>query len=495
MSSTARQQSILPIDIYARVSKKKPSNKKQERERERSPEDQVATCRAVLADRGLPEGGTFIDPGRSAWNPRVKRDDWDALMGRMERGESGGVIVFDLERYSRQPDDAERLIKLATRGLLILDSEQVYDLATASGKKGFRDAIAAGAYYSDRHSTRVRRGLDAKARKGEVAYSRRAFGFEDGSHEEDAPPPVPHPIEGPILQEMTARLLKGESQLALMADLARRGITTSYGKPWTWTGLRAVLLRPLNAGLVEHNGEIVAKIRSDDYQPLISRDDYDKLVAMFAARRRGRPASVYLCSGIASCSLCGTLLHGRPRSEMRHYDDGEVKREYWCAYSNGGCGKIAIDQRALDGLARALVIRVLSDPEHAAQIEAAAAEHADEAGKLDAAITTAEELGRALADRLGREEITLDRYDAATGPLDRRLAALRAQRKALARPGEPVPAALSRQQWEARWVAADAAEHRRLLRLALRGKVLRVGPADMADRTNVTRRVTLADPS
>ncbi len=74
-------------------------------------------------------------------------------MDRLERGVSGGFIVFDLERFTRQPKDGERMIELAVRGLGVLDSESEYDLTTPNGKKAFRDAINAAAYYSDRLST------------------------------------------------------------------------------------------------------------------------------------------------------------------------------------------------------------------------------------------------------------------------------------------------------------------------------------------------------
>ena len=50
---------------------------------------------------------------------------------------------------------------------------------------------------------------------------------------------------------------------------------------------------------------------------------------------------------------------------MKHYPDGEVRREYWCCPTSGrgGCGRIAIDQRALDAHAAELAIAVLSDAE------------------------------------------------------------------------------------------------------------------------------------
>jgi site-specific DNA recombinase len=62
----------------------------------------------VLSERDLPVGEVFVNDGKSAWNPRVTRKDFHRLMAKLESETSGGVIVFDLERFSRQPAEGER---------------------------------------------------------------------------------------------------------------------------------------------------------------------------------------------------------------------------------------------------------------------------------------------------------------------------------------------------------------------------------------------------
>jgi DNA invertase Pin-like site-specific DNA recombinase len=472
-----------PVDIYARVSRK--GDKEQ-----RSTTGQVQACRAVLAERGMPEGEVHVDDGRSAWNPQVKRPGWDAIMDRLEAGESGGVIVFDMERFSRQPAEGERLIAAAQRGLVVLDSDGEFDLTTSSGKKHFRDAMTAAAYYSDRLHDRVTRGKRLKAMAGEpngrVSAERGPFGFlPDGT--------TPHPEESAILQELVRRTLAGETQESLMADLAERGITTATGRPWTRAGLRQVLTRPLNAGLVEYKGQIVGTLRGD---PVIGPDDHSAVLAVIAARRPGRPPSdAYLCSGAVTCGRCGRPLSGRPRINMKHYSDGEVRREYWCnpTSGRGGCGKIAVDQRALDAYAAELAIMVLSNAEMANAAEAAAVAVQAEAASLDAEIGRAEDLRVKLADRLGRGEIELEVFDAATKPLDKRVAAMREQRKALGAAGPKAVPRGSEAAWRARWEAADPAGRREMLRLALRGRRLVVGPADRKNRSDIAARVRLSE--
>lgn len=471
-----------PIDIYARLSRK--GDKEQ-----RSTSGQVGACRAVLAERGLAAGEVLVDDGKSAWNARVERKDWDRLMARLETGAAAGVIVFDLERFSRQPAEGERLIAAAERGLLVLDSDAEFDLTSASGKKSFRDAMAAAAYYSDRLSDRVKRGKRAKAMNGEVdaaGWQDRPFGWEpDGITVRES--------EAAILREAAARFLAGESQDKIVDDFNARGITTSQGKPWRRTGLREVLLRERNRGNIEHRGVIVAQLPGE---PVIDSATFDRIAAKYAARRPGRPFTrTYLCSGAAVCAACRRPLATRPVPRRRPYPNGEVARQYWCKKYTGGCGTVHVDQRDLDAAAREQAIEILSDPRHAAQVEAAAAAHAEQAATLDSLIADAEQTALAMADRLGRGEKTLAEYDAVMDPLDARLAGLRAKREALDGAPGPVPAAQSRAGWAARWDNATHDERRTLLRMALRGRVLMVGPAHPADRADVKRRLTLADPS
>ena len=476
------------IDIYARV-----SELKRNEDREPSTDGQVAMCRVRLGDLGLEEGEVLVDPGRSAWNPAVKRPAWDELMDRLERGVSGGMIVFDLERFTRQPKEGERMIELAASGLLVLDSESEYDLCTPNGKKAFRDGINAAAYYSDRLSIRSARGKKLRALAGEPNGGHRPFGFEPDliTVRED---------EAAVLRDLTRRFLAGETQDALIAQLNARGVTTSYGKSWTRPGLRKVLTRERNCGRIiytDPKSGTTSVVGHLPGEPVITEEDFDAVIAIYTFRRRGRPSSWhYLCAGVATCGVegCGRTLHGRPRNNVKPYPDGEVKRQYWSPKTHGGCGRIAIDQRGLDEAAEALAIEILADPRHADAIEATAREIESEVARLDLAIAEAENVANALADRLGRGDITLTRYDIAIGPLDERIAKLKAERVALGSPSPQRTPKASREHWERRWAAADQKEKREMLKMALRGRRLVIVPAGKGspvERAEVTRRIRI----
>jgi site-specific DNA recombinase len=476
-----------PLDIYARVSQVDPNQKKRGQSREPSTEGQVTVCRGRLAERGLEVGEVLIDPDRSAWNPAVKRPAWDELMDRLERCVSGGFIVFDLERFTRQPLDAERMIELATRGLLVLDSESEYNLTAPNGKKAFRDAINAAAYYSDRLSTRTRRGKRLKAMAGEPNSTVRPFGFEADlvTQRED---------EAALLRDATVRFLAGEPQLAIMNEWNERGIKTSLGNPWRHVSLTALLKRQRNCGRIIYTDAetgVTSVVGRLPGMPIISEEDFDQVMAKFAARRRGRPVSpIYLCSGIAVCGRCGTSLGGRPVPSYRPHPDGSVYRQYWCK----GCTKLFVGQLDLDEAAAALAIEILSDDRHADAIEAMSRELESEAARLDLAIADAESVAEALSDRLGRGEVTLSRYDIAVRPLDERLAKLRAEREALGNTTSQRPQRASHEHWQRRWNSADTEEKRTLLKMVLRSRRLIIAPAEpgaSSRYSDVTGRITI----
>ncbi|MFE7720711.1 recombinase family protein [Nocardia rhizosphaerihabitans] len=464
---TAGQGPVL--DIYARVSRLTD-------DRQRSTEGQVEDCTARVADHGGQVGEVHIDSDRSAWNRRVFRREWERLMTRLESGATGGVVVFDMARFSRRPIEGERLIDAAEKGLTVLDSEGEYDLMTANGRKAFRDQLTAAAYESDRLSSRVRRGKRLKAARGEPNHTHRPFGFEpDGI--------TPRASEAAVIGEMVARRLGGDSYRAIAIDLNNRGITTSVGAKWCGEKVKRVLSNPRNAGFVVHHGELVAKMPGT---PLIAESEWEQLTAMFDATGRGRPASAeYACSGAVDCGGCGRGLTGRPQPNRAAYADGVMRRRYWCQkrLTGGGCNKVSIDMRQLDTAMGALVVSILSDPAHSEAVTAAATAANEARRPVAEKLAECEELAEALSDRLGRGEISLARYDKAITPLDRRIAALRQELAELDAAPEldeleqSGAHAESVQEWTQRWKDANTQEKRVMIKRALRGRRVRVMPA------------------
>jgi len=463
------------IDIYARVSRLRDKD-------QTSTTAQVASCRAVLMDRGLEPGQVHIDDGKSAWDPEVYRPGWNALMERIESGAADGVIVYDLERFARQLRDGERLVTAAERGIAVLDSEGEYDLRKPGDKKNFRNAIVSAEYYSDLLRVRTRRGKAAKAHEGKVDR-RRSFGFEsDGiTVRED---------EAAIIRDHAARLLAGETQDSLIKELNDTGVPSVRGARWGYTTYRQIMTRPRNVGLIQHNGAIVPGVRLP--AAILDQPTYDRIVALYVSRRRGRqPSGRYVLTGIASCGECGASLSGRPVASTG-------RRHYWCKPT----GHVSVDADRLDYWAGDFAVRELGNVSQAEALERESAEREAQRQSLLAETLAIEQTLMEIGSRLGRQEITLQRHDAICKPLEARQAAIRAELAALAlAEPEPIPSGLRRIEardeahldWLIRWDEGSPAERRAMVLRALNGRRLVVGRA-LRDGRLMVGRDTRFDP-
>ena len=412
-------------------------------------------------------GKVFEDTSLSAWNPKIVRPEWDALMGRLESGEAHGVIVMDLTRFSRKVMEGERLVALADRGTLVWSLSGEYDLTTADGRSSFRNAMVRAAEESDKISERTSRGKARKASRGRSNASWRAFGqpgnylrptdWESG----DPECPVPDELvnaERDILRQVTRRLLDGQPLNGEVRWLAGIGSLTVTGKAWTAQGLKQTLRRPSVAGLLEHRGEIIGTLPGE---PVLTRQDWDRLMALFDSRRLGRPISgTYLLSGLAVCGRCGARLYGRPRVGRAPYPDGEVAREYWChKTAHGiGCGGLTIDQRWADSVVAEHVMDRLADPRQAARLAARLARSKVERSKIVGELSRLEDDADALGLKVA--DWGLARVDKSMVPLTARMATLRTRLSELDGP-ETVGAARSDTAED--WESADTAGRRAMI--------------------------------
>lgn len=428
MKKTQRQRTgPLVIDVYARISRSTSDN------RGRSVGSQIEECLAELADRGAVAGTVFKDESKSAWNPTVVREDFNQLMQRLETGESDGVIVYDLTRFSRKVIEGERLVLLADKGLVVWSVYGDYDLATADGRRHFRDDMVAAAGESDKISERTRRGKRLKARRGKSNASHRGFampgylpnaeGWETGDPR-IAVPPEQLAAEREAVRELAKRLLAGESWAEMVRYLNGTGLTTTYGHDWSTTSMRTMLKRPSLAGIIVHDDVEVGLLSGE---PVLDRETWERCQSVMASKGVGRkPSERYLLSGLITCGRCSHPLTGRPRTNSAPYPDGEVKREYWCqpqAGRGGGCGRLAIDQRYADEVVEQAVLERLGDPRHAERLARHAAKVQAERDEVLDEIARLERDAEALAGKVATWGF--ERVEAAMRPLDARLGQLR----------------------------------------------------------------------
>jgi site-specific DNA recombinase len=129
--------------------------------------------------------------------------------------------------------------------------------------------------------------------------------------------------------------------------------------------VRDVLVRGVNAGILEHRG---VKVGRPAGEPIVDREVFDRVRALVLGRRRGRAyGDRYIGTGFLRCGRCKALLSTHPHGTLAN---GEPRRVYFCNTQRRGCGKITAMVSYVDERLEEFVVERLSDPKHAAGLSA-----------------------------------------------------------------------------------------------------------------------------
>lgn len=354
-------------------------------------QDQVGDCRALAEKLGWIVGAVYTDNEQSATSGKPRRA-YEAMLADIASGERDGLLFTQSTRLIRRPVELEHFIDVV--GPLKLPIQTVrsgeYDLTTADGIFIARQLGILAKRETDLLSERLRRRFQQNAIDGKP-HGRCPYGWRriDGREIADA-------VEAPVVREIIGRMLAGESVSSVVEWLNNSGIVPprlgkkDSGDTWTRSTVRQIALRPSNAGLRQHRGEIVGRSQAE---PLISEEDYRRLVALIQDPSRqpvkgNRP--VHLLSGLAICDLCERPIERQSCADRRN---GRTKvPTYLCrhcrptddAVARGEASKgsprawsIRWHQEPIDRAVEALVVERLSQPD-AIGVFAPGADNTDE---------------------------------------------------------------------------------------------------------------------
>lgn len=292
--------------IYCRISDDREG-------RQNGVDRQERQCRALADKNGDEVVAVFTDDDRSAYSGKP-RPDYRKMLAFLREGHAEGVLSLAPTRLYRRLDDGLEFFKLiAEKGLEVETVKQGrYDLSTADGRRDALRAAVDAQHEAEQISERVR---DAKAdslARGEYRGGPRPFGFEaDGVTIREA--------EAAPLRSATDAIIAGDSLRSVCRDWAADGVRTvarrykqpdgTRGEPedreWTPTELRKLLLRPRNAGLIEHKEEIVGKAA---WPAIVPEDKWRACCAVLKRpERRTTPGNsrVWLGTGLYRCGAPG----------------------------------------------------------------------------------------------------------------------------------------------------------------------------------------------
>lgn len=381
------------LGVYVRISKDPDGQST-------SPARQEQDCRTFAELHGHEVLRTYSDIDISAYTG-VDRPGYEELMADLEAGVIDGVLVWRLDRLTRNFDDLQRLWKLINgRRVTLLAVRDSIDTSTASGVLILRNLVAIAEYESASISDRTRSAKAASARNGHPnPGGMRAFGYTPDKRDLV-------PEEAAAIREAAERLLAGQSLVSIVSDFNARGIRTPRGKTWLPGTLAAVLVNPRIAGLRAYKGTVVADAK---WPAIITREQHERLVALRKdpTRRwvpRGRRPQ-HLLSGMVECARCGEAAEENGERANRMVNRPEQGRDYYICRKpplGRGCGAL-VSGRQLDALVVERVFAALDSPEFTAALKGPRPADVEVARTLEADEDQLKWLGREFgADPLAR---------------------------------------------------------------------------------------------
>jgi site-specific DNA recombinase len=267
-------------------------------------ESQLTTLQRTFGGRSEIEIVEIYEEAYSAKAPG--REQFDAMLGRIERGEADGIIAWAPDRLARNSIDGGRLIYM-------LDCGVIHDLKFATytfennsqGKFMLQIMFGQSKYYSDALSDNVKRGNRTKIEKG-WRPNQAPLGYQNDTTTKTI---VRDPIHFPLVRKMFELMLSGAYGPKQIAIIARDdwGFQTPKkkrigGKPLAMSSIYKILNNPFYAGIIVWN----AQTYPGKHEPVVSIDEFRRVRQLLDRPGRPRPQRhSFAFTGMIRCGGCG----------------------------------------------------------------------------------------------------------------------------------------------------------------------------------------------
>lgn len=316
-STLAEKLDSLKVAIYIRVSTQYQIDKDSLQVQKR---ELVAYAQMVL---GINEYVIFEDPGYSAKN--TDRPDYQRMMSRLRTGEFSHLLVWKIDRISRNLLDFSSMYKeLKDLGITFVSKNEQFDTSNAIGEAMLKIILVFAELERNMTSERVTAVMLSRAENGQWNGGRIPFGYEWSKSEKVF---SVIPSEEKVVTLIYSLYEQYQSVLYVTRYLNDAGLKTKAGKSWSTTGVYKILTNPFYKGCYLYNvhsdgrasekrGEGEWITVEEHHEPIVSEILFDRIQFILKRNKRGGVPedktyirkNVHVFAGLVKCGVCGCTM-------------------------------------------------------------------------------------------------------------------------------------------------------------------------------------------
>ena len=287
---------VLPIDGYIRVSRVGDRGG----ESYISPEIQRRALEAWAKERDVEL--VLHEPEENVSGGTMDRPVFNRLMGRIRRGESGGLVVYKLDRFARTLVGGLTTLNELTElsALFASATEPLFDFTTADGRIFLQMNLMMAEYFRERAKESWQSSLTYAVSRGVHI----APGLPYGYRKDDGKRLVPDQA-APFVAEAYRRRTEGASYQAIADWLNGKAPPRHDGRPWIAVTVERMLRRRVYLG-VAHWGE---HENADAHPALVDHRLWRAAqLSVHHYSKRSQNGEIALLHGLIRCAGCRFLL-------------------------------------------------------------------------------------------------------------------------------------------------------------------------------------------
>lgn len=279
----------------------------------------IAYAQMVL---GIQDYYVFEDAGYSAKN--TDRPDYQEMMERMRTGEFSHLLVWKIDRISRNLLDFARMYdELKQLGVAFVSKNEQFDTSSAIGEAMLKIILVFAELERKMTGERVTSVMLSRASAGQWNGGRIPYGYQYDKQTKEF---SIDSLEAKVVRRIYELYEREQSLLYVTRYLNENGIFNRTGKQWTPTTICKILKNPFYIGHYKYNstkqGDTGYKVRDksewviyeNHHSAIIDEILYNRIQFLLQRNRRGGVAdgvtyirkNTHIFAGIIRCGSCGS---------------------------------------------------------------------------------------------------------------------------------------------------------------------------------------------